>query len=193
MATHSPALAAVLSLLDAEDYYSAHQKARTTATRLLSSRTGPTTTTFDKKATEAANLLWEAGRRLLEKGQVGSGVDLATYLVEVWKARGVECGEEQRGEWPSVVAGSVGVAGGVQEEGGLNTAGPALALGGVHPEAQLGEVTVVELNGTLAVLAQSSWAAPYQAHGISHRVPLPVQSCQYHGSVGGSFRFFLSC
>lgn len=98
MATPSPALAAVLTLLDAEDFYSAHQKARTTATRLLSSRTGPASTTFDKKATEAANLLWEAGKRLLEKGQVGSGVDLATYLVEVWKARGVECGDEQRGE-----------------------------------------------------------------------------------------------
>lgn len=88
----------ILDLITSSEYYSAHQKARTTATRLLSPRNGPAPTDFDKKAQDAASLLWETSRRLLEKGQVGSGADLAGMLVETWKSRGVECGEEQRGE-----------------------------------------------------------------------------------------------
>ena len=56
---------------------------------------------YDKKAQEAGQGLWDASRRLLEKGQVGSGVDLAVMLIEdVWRAREVGCGKEERGELP---------------------------------------------------------------------------------------------
>lgn len=101
------ALDQVVSLLAAGDFYSAHQKARTTAARLLAgprrATAAPTTATatFDKKAQDAAELLWETARRLLEEGQVGSGADLAIMLVGVWDARGVACGDQQRGEQPS--------------------------------------------------------------------------------------------
>jgi hypothetical protein len=102
----SPALAQFNEFLSAGDFYSAHQKARTTATRLVAPpRRGPAPTPapdgtlpFDTKAQEAASLLWEGARRLLEQGQTGSGADLAGFLVEVWKARGVACGPEERGE-----------------------------------------------------------------------------------------------
>jgi len=104
--TSSAAHQQVLDFLTAGDYYSAHQKARTTATRLLAPprRGGPSpgstaTLPYDKKAQEAGQGLWDASRRLLEKGQVGSGVDLAVMLIEdVWKAREVGCGKEERGE-----------------------------------------------------------------------------------------------
>lgn len=88
----------VLELLAAGDAYGAQQKIRTSAARLLSTRNGPAVTTYDAKAQDAAGLLFEGARKLLENGQVGSGVDLALYLVEVWAARSVECGAEQRGQ-----------------------------------------------------------------------------------------------
>ncbi|GAA5886408.1 hypothetical protein JCM3774_000293, partial [Rhodotorula dairenensis] len=93
----------VLDFLASGDYYSAHQKARTTATRLLAPprRAAPqpagTVPPYDAKAQEAAELLWDAARKLLEKGQAGSAVDLATMLVQdVWTARGVACGKDER-------------------------------------------------------------------------------------------------
>lgn len=96
----------VLDFLTSGDYYSAHQKARTTATRLLAPprRTAAAPPAgdalpYDAKAQQAADLLWDAARKLLEKGQAGSAVDLATMLVhDVWTARGVACGKEERGE-----------------------------------------------------------------------------------------------
>lgn len=98
---NSPASEKVLTtlteLLAQREYYSAHQKARTAATRLLTTRSGPTSTTFDDKAQDAAYLLWEGARRLMEQGQVGSGIDLAGYLVEVWSSRNVTCGDDERG------------------------------------------------------------------------------------------------
>ena len=104
--TTSAAHQQILDFLTAGDYYSAHQKARTTATRLLAPprRAAPATSTsgtlpYDKKAREAAQGLWDASRRLLEKGQVGSGVDLAVMLIEdVFKARDVACGKDERGQ-----------------------------------------------------------------------------------------------
>lgn len=94
--TMSAALSSILAQVSSGDFYSAHQKARTTSARLLSKSSSPTA--LDAKAVEAATLLWEVSKALLEKGQVGSGVDLAGLLVGVWKARGVECGERERGE-----------------------------------------------------------------------------------------------
>ncbi|KAM0755335.1 cytoplasmic protein [Meredithblackwellia eburnea MCA 4105] len=104
----SSALSQIDALLLSSDYYSAHQKARTTAARLLAApRRGPASTapqTFDKKAQEAAELLWESARRLLEKGQVGSGADLAGLLVGVWESREVECGDKERGQVQQLIA-----------------------------------------------------------------------------------------
>lgn len=39
-----------------------------------------------------------AGKTLLEKGEVGSGADLVGLLIGVWEARGVACGETERGK-----------------------------------------------------------------------------------------------
>lgn len=91
-------LTTITDLLKQQEFYSAHQKARTAATRLLTTRSGPASTTFDAKAQDAAYLLWEGSHRLLEQGQVGSGVDLAKYLVDIWSSRGVACGDEERSE-----------------------------------------------------------------------------------------------
>lgn len=98
----------VLDFLTSGDYYSAHQKARTTATRLLApprrnaAAAAPPAgdaLPYDAKAQQAAELLWDAARKLLEKGQAGSAVDLATMLVhDVWTARGVACGKQERGK-----------------------------------------------------------------------------------------------
>lgn len=92
-----------LDTLSSQPPYAAQQKARTSATRLLAPKRGTPAPAagvvqpFDGKAQEAAELLWEASRRLLEMGEVGSGADLANYLVEVWRSRGVECGQGERG------------------------------------------------------------------------------------------------
>lgn len=93
-----------LETLSTQPPYAAQQKARTSATRLLAGKRGAPAPAvgeilpFDGKAQEAGVLLWEASRRLLEMGEVGSGADLANYLVEVWKSRGVECGKEESGK-----------------------------------------------------------------------------------------------
>jgi hypothetical protein len=103
MSAVSSAHQQVLDHLASGDFYSAHQKARTTATRLLAPpRRNPlpvgTILPYDKKAQEAAELLWDAARKLLENGQTGSGVDLGVMLVEdVWTAREVGCGKDERG------------------------------------------------------------------------------------------------
>jgi hypothetical protein len=88
----SAALTSILSQVSTGDYYTAHQKARTTSTRLLA-RAG----SDPSRGVEASELLWEVARALLEKGQVGSGVDLAGLLVGTWKTREVACGEKERG------------------------------------------------------------------------------------------------
>ncbi|ORY77273.1 hypothetical protein BCR35DRAFT_305580 [Leucosporidium creatinivorum] len=108
----SSALTQLHESIQAGDHYSAHQKARTTATRLLAPpRRGPAPTTndkgflpFDPKAQEAATLLYEGATALLEKGQTGSGVDLAGFLCDVWKARGVQCGSEERAKIIKLIA-----------------------------------------------------------------------------------------
>lgn len=116
MASLSSAHQQVLDHLSSGDFYSAHQKARTTATRLLAPpRRNPppagTVLPYDTKAQEAAETLWDAARKLLENGQQGSGVDLATMLVQdVWTARDVGCDKEERGESPRRIPGSGGLA-----------------------------------------------------------------------------------
>ncbi|GAA5892986.1 hypothetical protein JCM5296_003398 [Sporobolomyces johnsonii] len=110
MAAVSSAHQQILDFLSNGDYYSAHQKARTTATRLLAPpRRGPppagSVLPYDTKAQEAAEVLWDAARKLLEKGQQGSGVDLGVMLVEdVWKAREVGCGKDERDKVIQLIA-----------------------------------------------------------------------------------------
>ncbi|SGY25287.1 BQ5605_C018g08598 [Microbotryum silenes-dioicae] len=118
--TPSPSLQQFLDLLDAGDYYGAHQKARTSATRLLApprrtatpatssknvSSTSPTNPLpFDSKAQQASELLWQASRKLMEQGQIGSGVDLAIYLLDIYKTRNVGCGPEERAKMLQSIA-----------------------------------------------------------------------------------------
>lgn len=71
--------------------YSGHLKARSTVARLVGK-----SAEWDSKAQDAADLLFAAGSLLLQKGQQGSGTDLALYLVEVWTQKGVQCQDQQR-------------------------------------------------------------------------------------------------
>lgn len=73
-------------------------KARSTVARLVAK-----SSEYDGKAQEAAELLFNAASTLLQKGQQGSGTDLALYLIEVWTQTKVSCGDQQRGmlcHWP---------------------------------------------------------------------------------------------
>ena len=65
---------------------------RSTAARLLKG------TEYDEKAKEAATMLFTSAQALLQKGQAGSGSDLALYLIDTWSTRDVECSETERGE-----------------------------------------------------------------------------------------------
>lgn len=93
----------ITDFLSAGDFYSAHQKARTTAIRLLAPpRRNPppkgSQLPYDDKAREAGELLWDTARRLLEQAQQGSGVDLAVMMLDdVWTQRGNGCGKDERG------------------------------------------------------------------------------------------------
>lgn len=100
----------ILSQVEQGEYYSAHLKAvrscssprvtasdepaaqRSTAARLLKG------TEYDEKAKEAATMLFTSAQALLQKGQAGSGSDLALYLIDTWSTRDVECSETERGK-----------------------------------------------------------------------------------------------
>ncbi|KAH8919647.1 hypothetical protein BT69DRAFT_1313233 [Atractiella rhizophila] len=86
-------LTSLNTLLSSREYYSAHQKLRTTAARLLKSSTA---NEYDDKAKEAVELLFEGAKKLLEHGERGSGADCAEYVVEVWTGKGVVMGKEER-------------------------------------------------------------------------------------------------
>lgn len=85
--------ASVLSFIESGDYYSAQQKARTSAVRLLAKSPG---IEFDKKAQEACDLLAQTSRTLLEKGQLGSGTDLGVLLCDTWTKKERACGDSER-------------------------------------------------------------------------------------------------
>lgn len=67
--------------------YEAHQKARTFASRYTKSGQYDT----------AIDVLFQSARELLKSGQVGSGVDLAGFLLDVYDTKGEEVTEESRG------------------------------------------------------------------------------------------------
>jgi hypothetical protein len=100
------------TFIDSGDYYSAHQKAITSSTRLLAqprrrqpqqqpqqgSATGTQSTTWDSKSQEASEMLWHTSRKLLEKSQRGSGQELALKLVQLWQAKELPCTQQERGK-----------------------------------------------------------------------------------------------
>ena len=67
--------------------YEAHQKARTFASRYVKSNQ------FDT----AIDVLFQSARELLKTGQAGSGVDLGSFLLDVYESKGEEVNDESRG------------------------------------------------------------------------------------------------
>ena len=83
----SRALAAVLPLI-ASQPYEAHQKARTFASRYVKARQ------FDT----AIDVLFQSARELFKAGQIGSGMDLSSFLLDVYTTKEEPVTEESRGE-----------------------------------------------------------------------------------------------
>ena len=80
----------ILRLLEQSppDAYSAQQKARTTAARLLASAH------YDS----AIEILFGCAKELLKLKEWGSGCDLAVYLVQVYEKAELEVTDESKGE-----------------------------------------------------------------------------------------------
>jgi hypothetical protein len=79
----------ILRLLEQSppDAYSAQQKARTTAARLLAS------THYDS----AIEILFGSAKELLKLKEWGSGCDLAVYLVQAYEKGEIEVTDESKG------------------------------------------------------------------------------------------------
>lgn len=108
------------NLLKGGELYAAHQKYRTTAARLLktpapsSFGTGKSHASssggaagvlpYDEAAQQAAELLFDGARALLEKGELGGGTDLSLYLLDVWSQRAVRCDDATRSKVQTLVA-----------------------------------------------------------------------------------------
>ena len=86
-ASSARALAAILPLIEAEQPYEAHQKARTFAS--IYHKSGQ----YDA----AIDVLFQSARELLKTGQQGSGTDLVTFLVDVYESKGEIVSDESRG------------------------------------------------------------------------------------------------
>ncbi|GAA94422.1 glycoside hydrolase family 47 protein [Mixia osmundae IAM 14324] len=98
-------LRSIRTLLESGDFYAAHQKYRTSAARLLKGPVGKGAPGhWDGPAQQAADILFEGSRGLLEKGEIGSGTDLGLYLLEVWSTRSVPCTDAERGKVKQLVA-----------------------------------------------------------------------------------------
>jgi hypothetical protein len=69
------------------DAYSAHQKARTTAARLVHSG----------HKQEAIHVLFVSAKELMKVKEWGSGTDLGCYMVEVYKTAEIAVDTESRG------------------------------------------------------------------------------------------------
>ena len=85
------ALQAILPLVEAGQPYEAHQKARTFASRYVKSQQYDT----------AIDVLFQSARELLKVGQLGSGTDLASFLLDVYDTKGETVNDESRGEHSS--------------------------------------------------------------------------------------------
>ena len=86
-ASSSRALAAILPQIAEGHAYEAHQKARTFASRYIKSAQYDT----------AIDVLFQSARELLKAGQLGSGVDLGTFLIEAYEAKDEIVSDESRG------------------------------------------------------------------------------------------------
>lgn len=87
------ALGAILPLIASGQPYEAHQKARTFAARYAKSAQ------YDI----AIDVLFQSARELLKAGQLGSGVDLTGFLLEVYESKGEDVNEESRGWFLHVI------------------------------------------------------------------------------------------
>jgi hypothetical protein len=83
----SRALNAILPQISTAPY-EAHQKARTFASRYV--KAGQFDTAID--------VLFQSSRELLKVGQIGSGVDLAGFLLDVYETKGEPLTAESRGQ-----------------------------------------------------------------------------------------------
>jgi len=93
-ASSSKALAAILPQIASGHAYEAHQKARTFATRYVKSSQYDT----------AIDVLFQSARELLKAGQTGSGIDLASFLIDVYENKGETVNEESRGRLTQLIA-----------------------------------------------------------------------------------------
>jgi hypothetical protein len=92
-ASSSRALNAILPQVPTAPY-EAHQKARTFASRY--SKSGQYDT--------AIEVLFQSARELLKTGQTGSGVDLASFLLDVYDTKGEKVTDESRGRVTQLIA-----------------------------------------------------------------------------------------
>ncbi|CCM04317.1 uncharacterized protein FIBRA_06488 [Fibroporia radiculosa] len=90
----SRALDAVLPLIASGQAYEAHQKARTFASRYAKAQQYDT----------AIDVLFQSARELLKAGQQGSGIDLASFMLDVYDSKGEEVNEESRGRVTQLIA-----------------------------------------------------------------------------------------
>lgn len=86
-ASSARALGAILPLIASGQPYEAHQKARTFAARYSKSEQYDT----------AVDVLFQSARELLKNGQQGSGVDLASFMLDVYESKGEVVWDESRG------------------------------------------------------------------------------------------------
>jgi len=88
----SRALNAILPQIQSAPY-EAHQKARTFASRYVKSSQYDT----------AIDVLFQSARELLKVGQLGSGVDLAGFMLDVYDTKGEKVTDESRGARPAIL------------------------------------------------------------------------------------------
>ncbi|KAA1467149.1 cytoplasmic protein [Dentipellis sp. KUC8613] len=93
-ASSSRALNAILPLIAQGQAYEAHQKARTFASRYQKSGQHDT----------AIDVLFQSARELLKAGQIGSGADLTSFLIDVYDAKPEPVTEESRGRLTQLIA-----------------------------------------------------------------------------------------
>jgi hypothetical protein len=86
-ASASKALQAILPLIASGQAYEAHQKARTFASRYSKSSQYDT----------AIQVLFQSAKELLKAGQLGSGTDLTSFLLDVYASKGEVVNDESRG------------------------------------------------------------------------------------------------
>ncbi|CAE6437821.1 unnamed protein product [Rhizoctonia solani] len=88
------ALQAILPQIADNKPYEAHQKARTFVSRYVKSG----------QHDVAIDVLFQSARELLKAGHTGSGVDLGSFLIDVYDTANIEVGPESRGRMTQLIA-----------------------------------------------------------------------------------------